>query len=130
MSLSAKGSPTIKSRPMKYASAPSRSAGPVSNEMLRAGVSQYNADTGAGRSVDREVRRTRRKRATNEGRDESERGARGEDENTRIQHPVQDVRDNVAEHHEERDEEEEGRREDPVVGRDRDEQVRAEPVVR
>src|SRR2546427_12806672 len=46
MSLSAKGSPTMKSRPMKYASAPFRSVGPVSNEMFRAGVSQYNADRG------------------------------------------------------------------------------------
>ena len=36
----------MKSRPMKYASAPFRSVGPVSNEMFRAGVSQYNADRG------------------------------------------------------------------------------------
>ena len=52
MRVSENGSPTMKSRPMKYASAPFRSVGPTSNVMFRAGVIQYNAESGGlGRGV-------------------------------------------------------------------------------
>src|SRR6266571_3904251 len=61
---------------------------------------------------------------------DSERGGPGSDSNTWIEHPVQDVRDDVAENDEDRDEEEDRPRKEAVVGDDRDEQVRSEPVVR
>src|SRR5256712_1377150 len=82
------------------------------------------------RRVVHDVRRTRRNRRIRTGPIDSERGGPGSDSNTWVEHPVQDVRDDVAENHEDRDEEENRSGEKPVVGNDRDEQVRAEPVVR
>src|SRR2546429_7568661 len=82
------------------------------------------------RRVVHDVRRTRRNRRIRTGPLDSERGGPGSDSNTWIERPVQDVRDDVAEDHEDRDEEENRPREEAVAGDNRDEQVRAESVVR
>src|SRR5439155_22877534 len=82
------------------------------------------------RRVVHDVRRTRRNRRMRTGPIDSERGGPGSDSNTWIEYPVLDVRDDVAENHEDRDEEENRPREEAVAGEDRDEQVRTESVVR
>src|SRR2546422_7195581 len=82
------------------------------------------------RRVVHDVRRTRRNRRIRTGPIDSERGGPGSDSNTWIERPVQDVRDDVAEDHEDRDEGENRPREEAVAGDDRDEQGPAEPLVR
>src|SRR5437870_12344712 len=67
------------------------------------------------RRVVHDVRRTRRNRRIRTGPIDSERGGPGSDSNTWIERPVQDVRDDVAEDHEDRDEEENRPREE--IGR-------------
>src|SRR2546427_13062509 len=82
------------------------------------------------RRVVHDVRRTRRNRRIRTGPIDSERGGPGSDSNTWIERPVQGVRDDVAEDHEDRDEEEKRPREGAVAGDGSGEQVRAEPVGR
>src|SRR2546425_13123607 len=82
------------------------------------------------RRVVHDVRRMRRNRRIRTGPIDSERGGPGSDSNTWIEHPVQDVRDDVVENHEDRDEEENPSGEKPLVGHDRDEHGRAEANVR
>src|SRR2546422_7819631 len=82
------------------------------------------------RRVVHDVRRTRRNRRIRTGPIDSERGGPGSDSNTWVERPVQDVRDDVAEDHEDREEEENRPREEAGAGDNRDEQVRTEAVVR
>src|SRR5438552_18556860 len=82
------------------------------------------------RRVVHDVRRTRRNGRIRTGRIDSERGGPGSESKTWIERPVQDVRDDVAEDHEEREEKENRPREEAVAGDNCEERVRAEPVVR
>src|SRR2546427_9078349 len=80
------------------------------------------------RRVVHDVRSTRRNRRIRTGPIDSERGGPGSDSNTWIERPVQDVRDDVAEDHEDRDEEENRPPQEAGAGDNSGKQVRAEPV--
>src|SRR5690349_19218696 len=75
------------------------------------------------RRVDHDVRTIRRNRRMRTGPIDSERGGPGSDSKTWIEDPVQDVGDDVAGDHKDRNEKEDRSGEETVSGKDRDNQV-------